>query len=100
MCSSDLSNAKSFEEIDRLEDDHHEASDLHGTVARLYSSWIELGGLEPDEAQQLLSQTRRLKQLYSDHIQVEETVVFARAIQALDSHAIAAIGTEFRFRRK
>ena len=94
------SNAKSFEEIDRLEDDHHEASNLHGTVEQLYSTWIESGGLGLEETQQLLSQAARLKQLYSDHIQVEETIVFARAIQVLDSHAIAAIGTEFRFRRK
>jgi hemerythrin-like domain-containing protein len=94
------SNAKSFEEIDRLENDHHEANDLHGSVERLYSAWIESGGLGLEDAQQLRSQTARLKQLYSDHIQVEETIVFARAIQVLDSHTIAAIGTEFRFRRK
>ena len=77
------SNAKSFEEIDRLEEDHHEANDLHGSVERLYSAWIESGGLGLEETQQLLSQTARLKQLYSDHIQVEETIVFARAIQVL-----------------
>jgi len=57
-------------------------------------------GLGLEEAQQLRSQTARLKQLYSDHIQVEETIVFTRAIQVLHSHAIAAIATEFRFRRK
>lgn len=94
------SDAKSFEEIDRLVDDHSEANDLHGSVERLYSTWIESGGLGLEETLQLLSETTRLKQLYSDHIQVEETIVFARAIQVLDSHAIAAIGTEFRFRRK
>jgi hemerythrin-like domain-containing protein len=94
------SDAKSFEEIDGLEDDHHEASDLHGTVDGLYSTWIEAGLLGSEATQQLLSQTARLNQLYSDHIQVEETIVFARAVQVLDSHAIAAIGTEYRFRRK
>ncbi len=94
------SAAESFQEIDRLEDDHHEANDLHGSVERLYSNWIETGRLEADETQQLLSQTARLKQLYSDHILVEETIVFARAIKVLDSRTIAAIGTEFRFRRK
>src|SRR6202051_458828 len=94
------SNAKSFEEIDRLEDDHHEANDLHGSVERLYSKWIEAGGLGLEETQQLLSQTTRLKQLYSDHIRVEETIVFARALEVLDSHAIATIGTEFLFRGK
>ena len=46
------------------------------------------------------TETARLKQLYSDHIEVEETIVFARASQVLERHAIAAIGTEFRFRRK
>lgn len=94
------SDAQAFEEIDRLEDDHREASALHGSVERLYSVWIESGGLAPDETQQLLSETSRLKQLYSDHIQVEETTVFARAAQVLDRNAIASIGTEFRFRRK
>ncbi len=94
------SDAKSFDEIDRLEDDHHEANELHESVDRLYSKWIEAGVLGLEEAQRLRLQTARLKQLYSDHIQVEETIVFARAIQILDRHAIAAIGTEFRFRRK
>ena len=45
------SNAKSFEEIDRLEDEHREANDLHGSVERLYSAWIESGGLGSEEAQ-------------------------------------------------
>jgi hemerythrin-like domain-containing protein len=89
-----------FAEIDRLEGDHREANDLHSSVERLYSVWIESGGLGPVETRLLLSETARLKQLYSDHIQVEETVVFARATQVLDRQTIAAIGTEFRFRRK
>jgi hemerythrin-like domain-containing protein len=94
------SAAKAFEEIDRLEIDHQEATDLHGSVERLYSHWIESGELGSEEAKQLLSETERLKQLYSDHIEVEETIVFARAVEVLNGHEIAAIGTEFRFRRK
>ena len=94
------SDAKAFAEIDRLEDDHREANDLHSSIERLYSVWIESAGLGPAETQQLLSETALLKQLYSDHIQVEESTVFARASQVLDRNAIAAIGTEFRFRRK
>jgi len=93
-------DAKSFEEIDRLEDDHHEANDLHGSVERLYSTWIESGALGAEDTRQLHDDTGRLKKLYADHIQVEETLVFARAIEVLDRQAIAAIGTEFRFRRK
>ena len=87
-------------EIHRLEGDHREAIDLHRSVERHYSTWIESDRLGLAETQELLSQTERLKELYSDHIRVEETVVFARATQVLDSHAIAAIGTEFRSRRK
>lgn len=94
------SDAEAFKEIDRLEHDHREANDLHGSVERLYSTWIESGGLGSDDRQQLLSETSRLKQLYSDHIRVEETTVFARAAEVLDRNALAAIGTEFRFRRK
>ncbi len=94
------STAESFKELDRLEKDHHVANDLHGSIERLYSNWIESGELDPEDTSRLLSQTVRLKRLYSDHIKVEETVVFARAIEVLDSHTIATIGTEFRFRRK
>jgi len=94
------SAAESFEEIDRLEDDHREANDLHGSIERLYSTWIESAGLGSQETLQLLSQTAHLQQLYSDHIQVEESSVFARASQVLDSHGITTIGAEFRLRRQ
>jgi hemerythrin-like domain-containing protein len=92
--------ADSLKDIDRLESDHREAGKLHESVEGLYSTWIESDGLSSDDTLQLLSASARLKQLYSDHILVEETIVFARALQVLDSDAIAAIGTEFRFRRK
>jgi hemerythrin-like domain-containing protein len=94
------SNAGSLAEIDRLEADHREASALHGSVERLYTAWIASGELTSTDALQLKSQAERLKQLYAGHIVIEETIVFARASQVLDSHTIAAIGTEFRFRRK
>ena len=94
------SDADYFAEIDGLEGDHREANELHGSVERCYSTWIATGELTPTDALQLRSETERLKQLYSDHIHIEETIVFARAAHVLDSHAIAAIGAEFRFRRK
>jgi hemerythrin-like domain-containing protein len=93
------SDSKSCEEIDRLEDDHREASDLHRSVERFYSAWIDSGRLDAANTLQLLSETRRLKELYSLHIEVEETIVFARAGQVLDSQAIAEIGSEFKLRR-
>lgn len=94
------SDADSLKEISRLECDHREANELHGSVERLYSTWIASDELTATDALQLQAETKRLKQLYSNHIQVEETIVFPRAALVLDSHAIVAIGTEFRFRRK
>jgi hemerythrin-like domain-containing protein len=94
------SDGNSLEEICRLEGDHREANELHGSVERLYSTWIASGELGLQGRLQLRAETRRLKQLYSDHILLEETIVFTRAAQLQDSHAIAAMGTEFRLRRK
>jgi len=93
-------DVESLKDIDRLEGDHREANDLHRSVEHLFEHWMKSGSLDPEAAQQILSETARLKELYSNHIQVEETVVFNRASQVLDSQAITAIGTEFRFRRK
>lgn len=59
-------DATFFAEIDGLGHDHHEASDLHGSVKRLNSTWIDSTGIGFPETQQMLSQTARLKQLYSD----------------------------------
>ena len=89
-----------LEQIDSLEKDHREANHLHDSVERSYSIWIECGSLSPTETSSLLAETARLKQLYSDHIEVEEAIVFARAVQVLDSDAIAEIGAEFRHRRQ
>ena len=88
-----------LESIDRLEGDHHRAAGLHEFVDWIYTAWISAGTLEPDMQQRLLSQTRQLKQLYAEHIQVEERIVFPHALQMLDSRTIAAIGQEFRNRR-
>ncbi len=94
------SDSASLAEIDRLEGDHREANILHTSIERLYEHWAHSGELKSGDTQQLLTDVARLKQLYSDHIQVEETIVFARATQVLNNQQIAAIGTEFQARRK
>jgi len=94
------SAADTLDEIARLEGDHREANDLHASVERLYLAWIASRRLRLEDMLQLLSETGRLRQLYTEHIQVEEAIVFARAAQLLDIRAIAAIGAEFRLRRK
>ncbi len=94
------SSPASFEEIEKLEGDHFVANDLHGSVERLYSIWMKDGGLTLEQLSQLLAETERLKKLYSEHIQIEETVVFMRAREVLDTETIASLGAELRLRRK
>jgi len=88
-----------LEALDRLQNDHQHATDLHESVDWLYTSWLSAGVLGPDEQERLLSQTRKLKQLYAEHIQVEEKIVFPCALQTLDHETVVAIGQEFRNRR-
>ena len=94
------STAGNFEEIHGLENDHRNANDLHAAVDILYSAWIAAGHLNSENEPRLRSGTEQLKHLYQEHIQIEEKIVFPRAIEKLDSRTIAAIGREFRERRK
>jgi hemerythrin-like domain-containing protein len=87
-------------ELDRLEDDHRDAAQLHAEVEVLYQGWISGGLLAESDSRRLLSSTGRLHDAYQAHIQIEDNVVFPKAAQVLDKDAIEAIGREFRARRQ
>ena len=89
-----------FNEIHAILSDHQDANHLHGAVEKLYEKWVSAGTLELKDQGELLSVTQRLKRLYTEHIQMEEQVVFPRAAKLLTSDAIHAIGQEFRARRE
>jgi hemerythrin-like domain-containing protein len=91
--------AGTLDPVDRLEQDHREADQLHDDIDRLYSAWLSSGALDPDQQQEMLQKTSRLRALYSEHIHTEEATVFPAAARLLDRDAIAAIGSEFRNRR-
>lgn len=91
--------AGAIRELDALEAQHREADQLHLSVERLYVSWMEGAPLSAGNQAQLRLAAERLKELYEEHIDVEESLVFPRAAQALDKDQIAAIGQEFRTRR-
>lgn len=95
-----LMAAGGFAELERLEQDHDEADQLHVDIDDLYRSWIASGSLGETDSHRLLASTDRLRDLYKAHIQVEDTVVFPKAAQVLDPIAIVQIGAEFRARRK
>ncbi len=86
--------------VDGLEEDHREANALHAEVERLFVQWLVTGALSAQDGHALVSHTRRLSQLYAEHIKAEETVVFPQAARMLNRESIAAIGSEFRARRK
>ena len=88
------------EELIALEDNRRQADPLHAMVETLYSAWISTGALRMENQMQLQSCTEALKQLWEQHIQLEEQIVFPRAQQVLDDLTIAAIGQEFRIRRR
>ena len=86
-------------ELAKLEIEHRDANRLHEIVSLLCLAWIRNGHLNAANEQQLISATQRLKSLYAEHIEMEETVVFPRAAASLDGKTIAVIGEEFRARR-
>ena len=92
--------AGAVKEIDALETQHREADDLHLAVDKLYSRWVEGNALSAEDEEWLRTATQRLKHLYEGHIKIEESLVFPRAAEGLDRDAIAAMGEEFRARRK
>ena len=94
-----LRKAGASAEISELEDDHREASELHGEVETIYRRWMADAELLERDAESLKVATERLRELYDAHIRVEDEVVFPKAAQVLDKGAIRAIGEEFRARR-
>ena len=87
-------------EIEALLGDHQDASQIHHAVEILYDKWIGGGALDLKDQDELLAATEHLKRLYTEHIRLEEQVVFPRAAQMLSPDAIHEIGQEFRTRRE
>jgi hemerythrin-like domain-containing protein len=87
------------EELGVLEDNRRQADPLQAMVEGLYSAWISGGALPQKNQQRLQLCTEKLKRLFEQHIQIEEQIVLPRALQVLDTRAIAAIGREFFARR-
>lgn len=92
--------ANAAKQIDTLESDHREANDLHEAIEKLYVTWMEGRPLSSEDERRLLDSTQRLKRIYEGHIRIEESLVFPQAAKALDEQTLAAIGEEFRQRRK
>jgi hemerythrin-like domain-containing protein len=93
-------SAQAEETISRLESDHQEAGEFHDLVEKLYQLWIDHGALSDADTRELLLATGQLKNLYADHIRIEETEVFPFAAKTLDGVSLAEVGSELKDRRK
>lgn len=86
-------------EVERLEAEHHQAEALHKEAAELFTRWQTEAALEGADRARLRAVTGKLEEIYSEHIRLEEEVVFPCAARVLDAGAVAAIGEEFKARR-
>lgn len=87
------------EDTGELEHDHRDAAALHAHAEDLYADWLAQGSLDAEKQDQLAAATEGLKQLYTEHIEREEKVVFPRAARTLNADAMAEMGREFKARR-
>jgi hemerythrin-like domain-containing protein len=83
-----------------LEREHDIANHLHDSVDLLFSSWITNHELRLKDQQLLRENLDQLQSIYTEHIKLEETVVFPLAARQLSPDAIKVIGQEFQQRRK
>ncbi|HJZ74307.1 MAG TPA: hemerythrin domain-containing protein [Vicinamibacterales bacterium] len=86
--------------VDRLEDDHAEASDHHATIDRCVRQWLAAGALPPHDLRSLQERLGRLSALYRTHIGIEDRQVFPAAARILSAGAIEEIGREMAARRR
>lgn len=90
---------KDCKAIVRLEGDHEHADRLHAQVDSLLDTWLNAGALPAERFTELGSILAALRELYREHIHVEEAEVFPLAGELLSPSELSAIGTEMRARR-
>jgi len=85
--------------ISRLEGDHEHADRLHSQVDGLLEAWLREGSLPAERSTELGSILATLRELYREHIHMEETEVFPLAGSLLSPSNLSAVGLEMRARR-
>lgn len=86
--------------IARLEGDHERADRLHARADGLVEAWLRDGSLSAEQFTELGSILAALRELYREHIHVEEDEVFPLAARLLSSPDLSAVGSEMRARRE
>ena len=85
--------------VDALERDHREADALHRQVDELGTLWLGAEELSSGDFAQFRDAVTRLAEIYPQHIQVEDQVLFPAAERALSPEQKAEIAEEMAGRR-
>jgi hemerythrin-like domain-containing protein len=85
--------------IERLESDHESAGPFHETVEDLGRTWLAQGRLGSEQRAEFMSCVESLRNLYQDHIRVEDEELFPLAATLLDEPSLEKIGEEMAARR-
>jgi hemerythrin-like domain-containing protein len=91
--------AAALKKVDALEADHGRANRLHAEVDEIFSEWLERTVITPAKEKQLRHDLAELAALYSEHIRVEDQIVFPFAGRILDDETRLEIGREMAKRR-
>jgi hemerythrin-like domain-containing protein len=88
-----------LEKVEALARDHREADALHRRVDELGSAWLAAEKSSAGDFAQFRDAVKRLGEIYPQHIQVEDQVLFPAAERALSPEQKAEIAAEMAGRR-
>ena len=90
---------EALKRIEVLEADHIAADRDHQRVDVLGRKWLAEGQLSQPELDELMTLLDRLQQMYTRHIQVEDTSLFPAARRLLSEDQVREMGREMAERR-
>jgi len=90
---------EALKRIEVLEADHIAADRDHQRVDVLGRKWLAQGQLPQAELDELMTLLNRLQQMYTRHIQIEDTSLFPAARRMLSEDQVRKIGREMAERR-
>lgn len=86
-------------QIQRLEKEHEWAGPVHDLVEQIGALWVAERKLSGEQLQTFRDSLVQLENMYSEHIELEDKVLFPIATQVLSSQEKREIGLEMAARR-
>ncbi|HKV78027.1 MAG TPA: hemerythrin domain-containing protein [Candidatus Sulfotelmatobacter sp.] len=89
-----------FSRIEKLEEEHRVATELHNAVERLGTLSLSRGNLSDIEIEEFRSSVARLAAIYKQHISIEDKLIFPLASRMLSYSEKQNVANEMAGRRK